>query len=49
VKHLKDNAIVNLDMSLPQPEITKIISKLFGESDILVSEDQITFVLVNNS
>ena len=43
VKHLKDNAIVNLDKSLPQPEVTKIISKLFGESDILVSEDQITF------
>ena len=42
-KHLKDNAIVNLDMSLFQPEVTKIISKLFGESGILASEDQVTF------
>ena len=31
-KHLKDNAIVNLGKSLPQPEVTKIITKLFGES-----------------
>jgi hypothetical protein len=42
-KHLKDNAIVNLGKSLPQPEVTKIISKLSGESGILASEDQVTF------
>ena len=42
-KHLKDNAIVNLGKSLPQPEVTKIITKLFGESGILASEDQVTF------
>ena len=42
-KHLKDNAIVNLGKSLPQPEVTKIITKLFGESGILTSEDQVTF------
>jgi hypothetical protein len=41
--HLKDNAIVNLGKSLPQTEVTKIISKLFGESGILASEDQVTF------
>ena len=41
--HLKDNAIVNLGKSLPQPEVTKIITKLFGESGILASEDQVTF------
>jgi len=35
--HLKDNAIVNLGKSLPQTEVTKIISKLFGESGILAS------------
>ena len=29
--------------SLPQPEVTKIITKLFGESGILASEDQVTF------
>ena len=43
VKQLKDNAIVNLGKSLPQPEVTKIISKLSGESGILASEDQVTF------
>jgi hypothetical protein len=42
-KHLKDNAIVNLGKSLPQPEVTKIITKLFGESGILASEDQVMF------
>jgi hypothetical protein len=36
-KHLKDNAIVNRGKSLSQPEVTNIISKLFGESDILAS------------
>jgi hypothetical protein len=41
-KHLKDNAIVNLGKSLRQPEVTKIITKLFGESGILASEDQVT-------
>ena len=41
--HLKDNTIVNLGKSLPQPEVTKIISKLFGESGILALEDQVTF------
>jgi hypothetical protein len=28
---------------LPKPEVTKIITKLFGESGILASEDQVTF------
>ena len=41
--HLKDNTIVNLGKSLPQPEVIKIISKLFGESGILALEDQVTF------
>ena len=36
-KHLNDNAIVNRGKSLFQPEVTNIISKLFGESDILAS------------
>lgn len=42
-KHLKDNAIDNLRKSLPQPEITEIVSKLFGPSGILSPEDQVTF------
>ena len=43
VKHLKDNAIDNLRISLPQPEVNEIVSKLFGPSGILSSEDQVTF------
>ena len=42
-KHVKDNAIDNLRKSLPQPEVTEIVSKLFGSSGILSSEDQVTF------
>jgi hypothetical protein len=42
-KHLKDNAIDNLRKSLPQPEVTEIVSQLFGPSGILSSEDQVTF------
>ena len=42
-KHLKDNAIDNLRKSLPKPEVTEIVSKLFGPSGILSSEDQVTF------
>jgi hypothetical protein len=38
-KHLKDNAIDNLRKSLPQPEVTEIVGKLFGPSGILSSED----------
>jgi hypothetical protein len=43
IKHLKDNAIDNLRKSLPQPEVIEIVSKLFGPSGILSSEDQVTF------
>jgi hypothetical protein len=42
-KHLKNNTIDNLRKSLPQPEVTEIVSKLFGPSGILSSEDQVTF------
>jgi len=42
-KHLKDNAVVNLSKSLPEPEVTKLVNQLFGPSGILSSEDQITF------
>jgi hypothetical protein len=42
-KHWKDNAIDNLRKSLPQPEVTELVSKLFGPSGILSSEDQVTF------
>ena len=42
-KHLKDNAPDNLSKSLPQPEVTKILDRLFGADNILSSTDELTF------
>jgi hypothetical protein len=42
-KHLKDNAADNLRKSLPQPEVTIILDRLFGADGILSSRDELTF------
>ena len=42
-KHLKDNAADNLRKSLPQPELTTNLDRLFGADCILSSTDELTF------